>query len=204
MVNFRYVIASHKDYCEPREKLIDSMIDAGVSADMMEVRVALADDTSHYRDVPLIPSNHNSFEYTPLIDELYESNPRNLFLLHDTCLVFGRFLQQTQCINQFDEYVSVDKYGWTNMGYYSSSFLISSKRIILSLKNCDKKRAQYAERLFTRLGNWRSFSSNPYTVKNNSCVYSSEIQREHIEFDGVDMIKYMANHPRVKNRILIP
>lgn len=204
---FEYAVASHVDYVAPRRKLLDSLRAIGVPNNAVVVYLAGADSRAVFEEdgVAHRQITDNSFEYTPLIESVIDGHPKHgQFLLHDTCEVYGDFLAQSSSCTANDGHVSVDVSGWTNMGYFSADFLWDVRKLLLTMRNCSKERAQLGERIFTRLGAWRSFSSKPYETRGESDVYGQGVSRRQIYFDGIHLVKYMANYAGVRDRVKRP
>lgn len=138
----KIAISTNKNFYEHTLPiLIPSLLSAGIEKEDIHVFNAgfnkcttefLNDITCHYL-------NHNSYEYSALI-EISEKQIKSeyWFLIHDTCKVGSRFKQLLYNIPNGDPVkIALKSKPSMSMGTYKYDYLLSIKDRLLSIKNSD-------------------------------------------------------------------
>jgi len=137
---------------------------------------------------------HNSFDHTGLIDVIDRSIRADYwFALHDTCEAGPQFSNLSNKLDSEMEYISVSKAGWFNMGAFSHDFLMLESDYVLSLRNCDKVRAMFSERVYLRLASAGCYGSGEIKGLGFFDPYRTGTQRSHLYMPDLDLHKYQAN-----------
>lgn len=107
--------------------------------------------TSKYCEVDQRNLDHNSFEYSPLIDIIENClESEYWFLLHDTCKVGPAFKHLLSQIPECKpEKIALKKFPSMSIGLYRYDYLLSVKERILAIKNCD-----YSEQSLDKWKTW--------------------------------------------------
>lgn len=196
--NVRVVIATHHDYHEKTmPDLLKSLVDmAHVPAEAILVVCGGEDNRRHecIEGVEWVFVAHNSFEYTALIEVIEgEHMAEEWYLLHDTCYVGPNFWHMVQALPRGFDYVSADQNAWTNIGLYRGDFLRKHFRYVLSLRNCAKWRAIYAERTFKYLGSWDTSDHSGLQELGKYRHYGDAVLRIVLYYADMDIYKLQAS-----------
>ena len=126
--------------------LIESLINAGINKNDIYIFEGghLERNEELYQGIRYIKTNHNSFDYTSLIDIVeYEIKSDYWFLLHDTCKVGPLFKElfdncvKNKLIPKNSDKMSLKYKPSMNIGFYKYSYLIKHKNLLLSFKGID-------------------------------------------------------------------
>jgi len=142
----------------------------------------------------IIKTNHNSFDHNAII-EILENNLKSKywFVTHDTCEAGFEFYKKIKNIPIFTPYTPITEMGWLNMGLFSNDFIHQNKNYILSLKNCSKKRAILSERVFSLMGDCKSFGLQKDTEIIRDCkIYNDNKERVTLYFPFLDYYKFQS------------
>lgn len=92
-----------------------------------------------YKDVPMLLTQQNSFEYTPLIEIVEHAiESPYWFLLHDTCIAGSAFkrLAYEPPVNA-PEKVAMKEWPSMSIGLYRHDYLMAHKERLMAIKNMD-------------------------------------------------------------------
>jgi hypothetical protein len=125
--------------------LIPSLLDCGIESDQIIVIEGGNNYREHFNNkysVEYYKTNHNSFDYTALIDIVeYNIESDYYFNIHDTCKVGSKFLSLVQNsdfnFNKIALYHNNMNGASMSMGLINYNYLMQHKQLILSFKNTD-------------------------------------------------------------------
>lgn len=194
--NLGYLISSHKDYTEPRTRLLMSM--QGIDPERIVAIVGgYVSEERRMWHRPIACVTHNSYDYTALIDyvEHPDDYPRwsHVFLLHDT-MELGP--ESDRLIRSADP--SLDAVaawgGECNLGLYRADYLHERAAEILALKNCTKLQAVGAEGFLWRTcaEAQRGVYPGGIDIGESEATYGGAA-RQRVYYAGVDIVKWKAN-----------
>lgn len=145
MYKINICVNSTKNFSEKTlPVIIPSLIESGVSPDQIyvfeggnEIREVINNET-HI----LIKTNHNSMEYTGLIDIVEnEMDSDYWFNIHDTCKVGKKFWDLVNRIpKNFPDKISLWRHPSMSIGSYKYEYLLKHKSRLLEIKNQDYSR----------------------------------------------------------------
>lgn len=194
-------ISSHRDYYRiTLPKLVPQLLASGVKTDQLYVALSGYDAKreSSFLDIPVHEVDHNSFEFTALIEMLGKSKPPYVFLLHDTCEVGNDFLTSiSHADTKQTEFMSVDPVGYSNMGLFQSDFIDSIHVYLESLRNTTKIRAMMAEKMFARLARVGYYESGVLPARTKATyVYGGldHVERVSQYYPASKITKHIANY----------
>lgn len=127
--------------------VIESLISSGINKNDIYIFEGghLERTEGLYEDIRYIKTNHNSFDYTSLIDIVeYEIEADYWFLLHDTCRVGGLFKElldksvNQKLIPRNANKMSLKHGPSMNIGFYKYDYLMKHKNELLSFKGTDQ------------------------------------------------------------------
>lgn len=196
-IRIKYLISSNVNYYQKTlPKILPSITKQINSKDIVVTVGGVFEEQleNTFFGVKTLWVQHNSFEYTSLIN-FVESNQFEcdyVFLLHDTMICGDNFHKLSARINSNKNVVMAHEKGWCNLGAFKVSFLLSIKKLLLSMKNINKKQAIESEGKF--FGSFSTYTNptvelisdyqeSPYEGKNR-CV---------CKFNSVDVYKYGSN-----------
>lgn len=201
----KFAISSHKDYYTfTEEKIINSLLNAGVGVDEIYFFIGGYDVNEPYRKLDgeyhRYTCPHNSIDFTGLVS-VTELNleSSHWFLLHDTCYVGENFFNLIKSYSYQDkDYVSLTNDLSMNMGSYSWDFIMRNKDRILSYKNTNENIQEFKIRLIQE----EDVFFNPRVYCYNTRIrettgptdyYNNNTQRIVEYFPGIDLYKIKAN-----------
>ena len=145
-MNLKFAIASNKNFCEKTLPIVvPSMIDAGIDPRLIHVFIGGYDSeeivykedyvTYHYL-------NHNSYEYSPLIEIVEKKlEAEYWFLVHDTCKFGPRFKELVYSIPENrPEKVAIKTLPAMSIGSYRYDYLLTVADKLMEIKNKDYSR----------------------------------------------------------------
>lgn len=192
----KFIISTHKNYqTETLPVLLNSLINtSGIPAsEILVVSGGWSRYTETVEDgVQYYNVCHNSFDYTGLIHIMANDIKSDYwFLMHDTCEVGSDFYNKVKSAvsNQAYDHISVDGRGFTNIGLYSWDFLVKSKVYIMSLLNCNKQRAMFAEQFLFRMGKSHTFGGSLEFIGVTD-RYQTGTMRHILYYKDVDLYKF--------------
>lgn len=150
----KIAIATNKNFYElTLPVVIDSLLAVGIeksdihvfNAGFDEPRVDIVDDITHHF------LNHNSYEYSPLIDIVENQiESEYWFLIHDTCKVGPDFKKLLYNIPpDKPEKIALKHFPAMSIGTYKYSYLLSVRDKLLGIKNTDYS--------FDSMQNWKKW-----------------------------------------------
>jgi hypothetical protein len=189
--------------------LLPSLLDCGIKPSDINVFIAGCDSYKKYisSNIEFINLQHNSFEYSPLI-EICEKQIESeyWFLIHDTCKVGPNFKNLLYNIPQNKpEKIALRSFPSMSIGSYRYDYLMSVKEKLFSIKNTD-----YSENALNHWKYWGVpnedfilWKTNPLPVIYNNiddCVvldynnwYNSSSQRRTEYYKSLDLYKNKSN-----------
>ena len=186
-------ISSHRDYYRiTLPKLVPQLLASGVQTSQLYITLSGYDAKreSSFLDVPVHEVDHNSFEFTALIEVLGKPKPPYVFLLHDTCEVGKDFLTSISHVHtKQTEFMSVDPVGYNNMGLFDV--------YLESLRNTTKIRAMMAEKMFTRLAHVGYYEAGALPARTKAAyVYGGLDRTERVSqyYPASKITKHIANY----------
>lgn len=148
--------------------LIPSLIDSGIKKNKIHVFISGFDIFKKYikDEITYYELNHNSFEYSPLI-EIVEKNieSKYWFLIHDTCKAGPNFKKLIYNIpNTNPDKISPKLWPSMSIGLYKYEYLLSVKDKIISIKNTD-----YSKESLLKWKNWGAPNEDYILWKTEPC-----------------------------------
>jgi len=192
--NTKFLISSHVATLDKAaKKLRNSLLNNNISEENIIVVCAGSNRKEKIENVYY--TNHNSFDHSALI-EIIEQNlySKYWFVMHDTCEAGEKFYSLLSKIPISKKYYGMSEKAWLNMGLFSQDFINENKNYILSLKNCNKKRAILSERVFSKLGKTGFFGlqADVQTFRNCKKIYNDDKKRIALYFPYLDFYKYQS------------
>jgi hypothetical protein len=192
--NTKFLISSHvATINKAAKKLKQSLISNNIAEQNIITVCAGHDNRIFENDIYF--TNHNSFDHSAII-EVLELNLKSKywFVMHDTCEAGNLFYEKLTKIPITKKYYGMSEKAWLNMGLISEDFLYENKNYILSLKNCNKKRAILSERVFSKLGDFGYFGlqADVQTFRNCKKIYDDNKKRIALYFPYLDFYKYQS------------
>ena len=211
----KVAISSVKEYSPMTLPIIvPSLLEAGIEPDDIYIFEGghYEREETEFLDTHHILVNHNSFDYTALIDIVEnEIESEYWFLLHDTCKVGPNFKELVNNIpdNKPDVVCMLGSIpGTMNICSYKYEYLLSKKELLYNLKNRDysvdgiyqaKHRAAEAENTLqvgSVIYNPELFSDE-LSFEMPSVYKDNGIRRNIRYFRNLDVYKYQANYGRL-------
>ena len=132
--------------------IIPSLVDCGINKDDINIFIGGFDEYNykHEDDLHFHYLNHNSYEYSPLIeivDKQLES--KYWFLVHDTCKFGSNFKELLYNIPENSNKLALKSKPAMSIGTYSYEYLLFLKDKIMAIKNTN-----YSEQSMTYWKNW--------------------------------------------------
>ena len=121
--------------------IIPSLLAAGIAEE--EILIVNGGQTvrtsTNYKGVPMLLTQQNSFEYTPLIEIVEHSmDSEYWFLLHDTCIAGPLFKQLAyEPPVERPEKVAMKQTPSMSIGLYRHDYLMAHKERLMAIKNMD-------------------------------------------------------------------
>ena len=121
--------------------IIPSLLAAGIAEE--EILIVNGGQTvrtsTNYKGVPMLLTQQNSFEYTPLIEIVEHSMASEYwFLLHDTCIAGPLFKQLAyEPPVERPEKVAMKQTPSMSIGLYRHDYLMAHKDRLMAIKNMD-------------------------------------------------------------------
>ena len=121
--------------------IIPSLLAAGIAEE--EILIVNGGQTvrtsTNYKGVPMLLTQQNSFEYTPLIEIVEHSmDSEYWFLLHDTCIAGPLFKQLAyEPPVERPEKVAMKQTPSMSIGLYRHDYLMAHKDRLMAIKNMD-------------------------------------------------------------------
>lgn len=121
--------------------IIPSLLAAGITEE--EILIVNGGQTvrtsTNYKGVPMLLTQQNSFEYTPLIEIVEHSmDSEYWFLLHDTCIAGPLFKQLAyEPPVEQPEKVAMKQTPSMSIGLYRHDYLMAHKDRLMAIKNMD-------------------------------------------------------------------
>ena len=121
--------------------IIPSLLAAGIAEE--EILIVNGGQTvrtsTNYKGVPMLLTQQNSFEYTPLIEIVEHSmDSEYWFLLHDTCIAGPLFKQLAyEPPVERPEKVAMKQTPSMSIGLYRHDYLMAHKDRLMTIKNMD-------------------------------------------------------------------
>ncbi len=121
--------------------IIPSLLAAGIAEE--EILIVNGGQTvctsTNYKGVPMLLTQQNSFEYTPLIEIVEHSmDGEYWFLLHDTCIAGPLFKQLAyEPPVERPEKVAMKQTPSMSIGLYRHDYLMAHKDRLMAIKNMD-------------------------------------------------------------------
>lgn len=201
-MNFCYLISSHVGYVGPLKRILKSM--EYISGTRKLVSVGGYNGNSHVRvdfdnDGPSIMySNHNSFDYTALIDWLDTiaryTDATHVFLLHDTMELRP---QTDDLISHADTTMDATAAfdgGQCNLCLFRTDWLMQNRDRILAMRNCTKEQAVAFEGVLWKDAPRRAlFDDARCEVLSEKVVYAGGLKRRTELYTSVQILKYKAS-----------
>jgi len=148
----KIAIASNKNfYKKTLQIIIPSLLENGIDNNDIHVFIGGFEKYFYeFNNVHFHYLNHNSYEYSPLI-EIVEKNIESTYwlLLHDTCKVGPNFKKLLYNIPENTIKLALKNKPAMSMGLYKYDYLLSVKDKIISIKNTD-----YSEGSMNYWKNW--------------------------------------------------
>lgn len=206
-IKIKYLISSNVNYYQKTLPKILPSITNQINCKDIIITIGGGEEFERFKflGVNTFLVSHNSFEYASLINfvELEDFGGCDyVFLLHDTMICGDKFYKLSLKINSNKNVIMAHEKGWCNLGAFKVSFLFSIKKLLLSMKNINKKEAIESEGKF-----FGSFS----TYKNPTAQLVGDYQKSPYEgkdrcickFNSVDVYKYGSNDfNRFQNGVL--
>jgi hypothetical protein len=191
-------VSSVKNYSDKTIPIIvPSLIESGV--DPKKIYVFEGGNTERkileYDTHTLIKTNHNTLEYTGLIDIVeYEMESDYWFNIQDTCRVGKNFWKLVNNIpNNYPDKISLRTWPSMSMGAIKYQYLIKHKNRLVEIKNKD-----YSRYSIQKLKNW-AISEEDYMFHklqdSLTCLYNPEMQLEVYEHKKED--SWYGGVPRI-------
>lgn len=220
-MKIKICVNSTKTYSEKTLPIIiPSLINSGISTEDIFVFEGGHFDrkTILRNDYTLIQTDHNSLDFTGLIDIVeYEMESDYWFYIHDTCKVGPKFAELIYNIpKDFPDKIALRIHPSMNIASYKYSYLIEHKDRLMKLKNKD-----YSEKKLKKLKDWcvycedymlyRLLDSKTYTYDEDQSDLYSLIEDENwyggvnriVEYyPQLDLYKSKANYHRKMKRII--
>lgn len=195
-----YLVSSHASYKAPLKRILKSLGGLPtmvVTGGCKERRVLDASP-----DKIVVETDHNSFDYTALIElmrvfETMEKGllPDHIFLLQDTMELGARTDELVKQAN-IHACATAAFGGQCNLCLFRLDYLLAHRDFILSLRDCDKGRAVEAEGKL-----WRDAPEDRrLSFENATCEVVGEgkpyrgARRIREYYAGVDITKWKANY----------
>lgn len=173
-MKIKIAVASNKNFKDKTLPiLIPSLLQAGIDRDNIHVFIGGYNEYKYenHCDVHFHFLNHNSYEYTPLIEIVDKKISSDYwFLIHDTCRVGRSFKQKLYNIpKSLPDKIALRPPPSMSIGTYKYSYLLSIKEELLKIKNTD-----YSEASMTKWKDWGVWNEDYVLFKNSTCncVYS--------------------------------
>lgn len=208
MINIGYLISTHTNYLVPLNRLLDSMFANGIPPS--QIFIASGGNQLHgipqlqdYRGCSLIEVQHNSFDYTALIELLLGSFERvdigtftHFFLLQDTMMVgpsTDNLLYEHAA--RFPDAASIAAFGGQcNLCLFRVDYLRYCREYIASTRNVTKLQAIHFEGKLHHMAKFKeSFAEGTHAVIGKGHPYGGA-ERIKEYYAGVDVIKWKANY----------
>lgn len=179
-VKVKIAVASNKNFKDKSlPVLMPTLLEAGIEKESIHVFVGGYDEYKQevHKDVQFHFLDHNSYEYSPLIeivDKQMESD--YWFLIHDTCKVGPAFKEKLFNIpKSLPEKIAMKHHPCMSIGLYKYSYLLTVKDMLMKIKNKD-----YSEASMNKWKDWGVWNEDYILFKTNPAplVYPSNVSME--------------------------
>lgn len=191
--NTKFLISSHIASFDYAEKLLkNSLLKNNIPEE--NIFTVVADTKTNNIENNIIFTDHNSYDHTAII-EIAKRNiySKYWFVMHDTCECGDDFYNLLKKKNITKDYTAMSEMAWLNMGLFSNTFIQQNKNYILSLENCNKKRAILSERVFSKLNDFDFFGPQKDIQTIRNCkIYNDSKKRIALYFPYLDFYKYQS------------
>lgn len=203
-MNFCYLISSNIRYGEPLQRLLKSM--EYVPNQRKLVSIGGYDGCPHVRmgtlegegQPNIFYSNHNSFDYTALIDWLSTvasyADLTHVFLLHDTMELTPESDALISAADPTMDATAAYEGAQCNLALFRTDWLMKNSDRILAMRNCTKAQAVAFEGVLWKDAPRRALYPNP-TVKilNEGTVYDGGNTRRTELYESCGVVKYKSS-----------
>lgn len=216
----KIAIATNKNFYElSLPVLITSLLNVGIEKKDIYVFNAGFDSFEHkvINDINYYYLNHNSYEYSPLI-EIVEKNLESeyWFLIHDTCKVGSKFKELLYNIPiEKPDKLALKTKPAMSIGLYKYDYLMNNKEKILSIKNTDYSQESMMKWKLWGVPNedfilWMT-PPQPLIYNNNDKVdilglenwYGTNTTRRIEYFHSLDLYKNKSNWGQTGNNMIL-
>lgn len=190
--------------------VLKSLVDAGIDPKDIHVFNAGFDESSYFvteEGMTLYKLNHNSYEYSPLIEIVEkEIESEYWFLIHDTCQVGPKFKELLYNIPENKpEKVALRQHPAMSIGVYRYDYLLSVKDKLLSIKNSNYSEESLAYWKYWGVSNedfilWKTHPAPPvynnihnWQVINYDNWYGTGTIRRTEYYPALDLYKNKSN-----------
>lgn len=191
--NTKFIISSHVSTYEKCAIRLKKSFQNNLIPEENIITVVAGNNFKLIKD-NLIFTNHNSFDHNAIIEILEsELKSKYWFITHDTCEAGCEFFEKISkfCIQH--DYTAMTEMAWLNMGLFSQKFILQNSNYIISLKNCNKRRAILSERVFSKLGDFGYFGKHSEVQIIKDCkIYNDGKNRNTLYFPFLDFYKFQS------------
>lgn len=199
--------------------VIESLINAGIEKKDIYVFNSGFEEKKYetFDGVKFYFLNHNSFEYSPLIEIVErEIESEYWFLIHDTCKVGNKFKELLYNIpNNNPDKIALKTKPSMSIGSYRYDYLIKTKEKILSIKNTDLSYEALLKWKLWGVPNedyilWMTDpepfiynnNSNWYVIREENWFESNTIRRTEY-YESLDLYKNKSNWGQTGDKMVI-
>lgn len=208
-MNIGYLINTHAGYLGPLNKLLSTM-----PLNLLEHVMIVSGGNQltgiprrqRYKGVPLIEVEHDSWDYTGLIELVMQANIEPFFQRHghffcmqDT-MEFGALTHHLVSRADPEKWATAAFGGMCNLVLYRKDYLLTMSRFILEQRNATKFQSiEHEGALFKMLTQNLSrrhegaFENSTHEITGKGTPYS-EVERIREYYAGVDVVKWKANY----------
>jgi hypothetical protein len=179
-VKVKIAVASNKNFKDKSlPVLMPTLLQAGIEKESIHVFVGGYDEYKHevHMDVQFYFLDHNSYEYSPLIEIVEKQMESDYwFLIHDTCKVGPAFKEKLFNIpKSLPEKIAMKHHPCMSIGLYKYSYLLSVKDKLMKIKNKD-----YSEASMNKWKDWGVWNEDYILFKTEPppLVYPSKVSIE--------------------------
>ena len=216
----KIAVASNKNFKNRSLPIVlPSLLRAGIERDLIHVFIGGYSEYKYEKnhDVHFHYLNHNSYEYSPLI-EICEKQLQSdyWFLIHDTCRVGPEFKNKLFNLPApLPDKIAMKIRPCMSMGAYKYEYLLSVKDKIMGIKNTD-----YSAASMSKWKDWGVWNEDYilYKTEPPPCIYPSHIQSQGMGhhnwyntgtdriveyYPGLDVYKNKANWGQTNNKQMV-
>ena len=192
--NTKFLISSHvATINKAATKLKKSLLQNNIPEENIVIVCAGSEKQENLNNI--LYTNHNSYDHSALIEIIEQKiYSKYWFIMHDTCEAGKDFYSLLSKIPITKKYYGMSEKAWLNMGLFTQEFIDENQNYILSLKNCNKRRAILSERVFSKLGSFGYFGlqADVQTFRNCKKIYDDNKKRIALYFPYLDFYEYQS------------